>query len=144
MDGKQHADVVAAIKAGGDDTTLLVVDPETDAFFKKCRVTPTAEHLTGTYTKHEVNLQQVSSSCNSPWHLSRWRLSQASGHLGKRVSLAALVLGFLLSNLVCPSCFVLPRANNLQQCQMQPLKLCVCMCVCLTTRLVMSEWRHNV
>lgn len=54
VEGKQHAEVVAAIKAGGDDTTLLVVDPETDAFFKKCRVMPNAEHLTGTSTKHKV------------------------------------------------------------------------------------------
>ncbi|XP_056107243.1 Na(+)/H(+) exchange regulatory cofactor NHE-RF1 isoform X3 [Rhinichthys klamathensis goyatoka] len=55
VDGKQHADVVAAIKAGGEDTTLLVVDPETDAFFKKCRVTPTAEHLTGPLPEPVLN-----------------------------------------------------------------------------------------
>lgn len=48
VEGKQHAEVVATIKAGGDNTSLLVVDPDTDAFFKKCRVTPSAEHLTGT------------------------------------------------------------------------------------------------
>ncbi|XP_016085005.1 Na(+)/H(+) exchange regulatory cofactor NHE-RF1-like [Sinocyclocheilus grahami] len=47
VEGKQHAEVVAAIKAGGDNTSLLVVDQDTDAFFKKCRVMPTAEHLTG-------------------------------------------------------------------------------------------------
>uniref|UniRef100_A0A672S8X1 Na(+)/H(+) exchange regulatory cofactor NHE-RF n=1 Tax=Sinocyclocheilus grahami TaxID=75366 RepID=A0A672S8X1_SINGR len=46
VEGKQHAEVVAAIKAGGDNTSLLVVDQDTDAFFKKCRVMPTAEHLT--------------------------------------------------------------------------------------------------
>jgi len=45
--GMQHSDVVAAIKAGGDETSLLVVDPETDAFFSSCKVTPTEEHLTG-------------------------------------------------------------------------------------------------
>ncbi|KAL0964878.1 hypothetical protein UPYG_G00330310 [Umbra pygmaea] len=43
----QHADVVAAIKAGGDGTSLLVVDPETDDFFNSCNVTPTEAHLTG-------------------------------------------------------------------------------------------------
>ncbi|XP_051570424.1 Na(+)/H(+) exchange regulatory cofactor NHE-RF1-like [Myxocyprinus asiaticus] len=47
VEGKQHSEVVAAIKAGGDETALLVVDPDTDAFFRKCRVTPTAEHITG-------------------------------------------------------------------------------------------------
>ncbi|KAL0198571.1 hypothetical protein M9458_007111, partial [Cirrhinus mrigala] len=46
VEGKPHAEVVAIIKVGGDKTSLLVVDPDTDAFFKKCRVTPTAEHLT--------------------------------------------------------------------------------------------------
>lgn len=47
MEGKQHGDVVAAIKAGGDETKLLVVDRETDEFFKKCKVTPSKEHLNG-------------------------------------------------------------------------------------------------
>uniref|UniRef100_A0A8C2DF00 Na(+)/H(+) exchange regulatory cofactor NHE-RF1 n=1 Tax=Cyprinus carpio TaxID=7962 RepID=A0A8C2DF00_CYPCA len=55
VEKKQHAEVVAAIKAGGDSTTLLVVDPDTDAFFKKCRVTPTAEHLTGPLPEPVVN-----------------------------------------------------------------------------------------
>ncbi|XP_067238821.1 Na(+)/H(+) exchange regulatory cofactor NHE-RF1 isoform X2 [Chanodichthys erythropterus] len=55
VEGKQHAEVVAAIKAGGDDTTLLVVDPETDAFFTKCRVMPNAEHLTGPLPEPVVN-----------------------------------------------------------------------------------------
>ncbi|PNI32508.1 SLC9A3R1 isoform 3, partial [Pan troglodytes] len=31
----------------GDETKLLVVDRETDEFFKKCRVTPSQEHLNG-------------------------------------------------------------------------------------------------
>ncbi|KAF6097183.1 SLC9A3 regulator 1 [Phyllostomus discolor] len=47
MEGKQHGDVVAAIKAGGDETKLLVVDKETDEFFKKCKVIPSHEHLNG-------------------------------------------------------------------------------------------------
>ncbi|XP_077184005.1 Na(+)/H(+) exchange regulatory cofactor NHE-RF1 [Paroedura picta] len=47
MEGKQHADVVEAIKSGGDETKLLVVDGLTDEFFKKCKVLPSEEHLTG-------------------------------------------------------------------------------------------------
>ncbi|KAM3909983.1 LOW QUALITY PROTEIN: Na(+)/H(+) exchange regulatory cofactor NHE-RF1-like [Leptodactylus fuscus] len=47
MLGKQHADVVSAIKAGGEETSLLVVDPETDKYFQECHVTPGQEHLTG-------------------------------------------------------------------------------------------------
>ncbi|XP_071319657.1 Na(+)/H(+) exchange regulatory cofactor NHE-RF1a [Trachinotus anak] len=45
--GMQHSEVVAAIKAGGDETRLLVVDAETDDFFKRCNVLPTEEHITG-------------------------------------------------------------------------------------------------
>uniref|UniRef100_A0A8C3UJF3 Na(+)/H(+) exchange regulatory cofactor NHE-RF n=1 Tax=Catharus ustulatus TaxID=91951 RepID=A0A8C3UJF3_CATUS len=47
MEGKQHGDVVAAIKASGDETRLLVVDVLTDEFFKKCKVVPSEQHLTG-------------------------------------------------------------------------------------------------
>ncbi|NXF49376.1 NHRF1 protein, partial [Oceanites oceanicus] len=47
VEGKQHADVVAAIKAGSDETRLLVVDVLTDEFFKKCKVVPSEEHLAG-------------------------------------------------------------------------------------------------
>ncbi|NXP68138.1 NHRF1 protein, partial [Chloropsis cyanopogon] len=47
MEGKQHSDVVAAIKASGDETRLLVVDILTDEFFKKCKVVPSERHLTG-------------------------------------------------------------------------------------------------
>ncbi|KAM6896903.1 Na(+)/H(+) exchange regulatory cofactor NHE-RF1a [Xenentodon cancila] len=45
--GMQHSEVVAAIKAGGDETRLLVVDAEADEFFKSCNVLPTEEHLSG-------------------------------------------------------------------------------------------------
>ncbi|XP_041830282.1 Na(+)/H(+) exchange regulatory cofactor NHE-RF1a [Melanotaenia boesemani] len=45
--GKQHSEVVAAIKSGGDETRLLVVDPETEDFFKRCNVQPTEEHISG-------------------------------------------------------------------------------------------------
>ncbi|XP_028843150.1 Na(+)/H(+) exchange regulatory cofactor NHE-RF1 isoform X2 [Denticeps clupeoides] len=47
VEGKQHSQVVAAIKAGGEQASLLVVDPDTDDYFKKCHVLPTEEHLTG-------------------------------------------------------------------------------------------------
>lgn len=45
--GMSHAEVVAAIKAGGDETSMLVVDEDTDGFFRRCRVLPTEEHLSG-------------------------------------------------------------------------------------------------
>lgn len=48
IEGMRHADVVAFIKKGGDETWLLVVDPESDAHFKKRGVIPTVGHITGT------------------------------------------------------------------------------------------------
>lgn len=47
VEEKTHSEVVAAIKVGGSVTRLLVVDPETEAFFKRCGVSPTSDHLTG-------------------------------------------------------------------------------------------------
>lgn len=55
VEGKQHADVVTAIKNGGMETLLLVVDPETDEFFKKCKISPTVAHLTGPLPQPIVN-----------------------------------------------------------------------------------------
>ncbi|XP_028332576.1 Na(+)/H(+) exchange regulatory cofactor NHE-RF1-like [Gouania willdenowi] len=45
--GMQHSEVVAAIKAGGDRTGLLVVDPQAEEFFKRCDVVPSEEHVNG-------------------------------------------------------------------------------------------------
>uniref|UniRef100_UPI0037E866D5 Na(+)/H(+) exchange regulatory cofactor NHE-RF1a n=1 Tax=Semicossyphus pulcher TaxID=241346 RepID=UPI0037E866D5 len=45
--GMQHSEVVAAIKAGGDESRLLVVDAETEEFFTRCNVLPTEKHVTG-------------------------------------------------------------------------------------------------
>ena len=47
VEGKPHGEVVSAIKAGGDEAKLLVVDRETDEFFNKCKVIPSQEHLQG-------------------------------------------------------------------------------------------------
>lgn len=60
--GKQHSEVVAAIKAGGNETRLLVVDIETDKFFSRCNVLPTEEHLTGTQHTHA---KAVTSVCGT-------------------------------------------------------------------------------
>ncbi|XP_051993756.1 Na(+)/H(+) exchange regulatory cofactor NHE-RF2-like [Xyrauchen texanus] len=45
IEGLRHAEVVALIKAGGRETRLLVVDPETDDLFNRLGITPTATHL---------------------------------------------------------------------------------------------------
>ncbi|XP_053707451.1 Na(+)/H(+) exchange regulatory cofactor NHE-RF1 isoform X3 [Synchiropus splendidus] len=55
VEGKTHSEVVAAIKAGGHEARLLVVDPEVDAFFKRCGVSPTSDHMTGPLPEPGVN-----------------------------------------------------------------------------------------
>ncbi|KAM6155302.1 Na(+)/H(+) exchange regulatory cofactor NHE-RF2 isoform 3-T3 [Rhynchocyon petersi] len=47
VEGLRHTEVVASIKAREEEARLLVVDPETDEYFKRLRVTPTEEHLQG-------------------------------------------------------------------------------------------------
>lgn len=46
----RHSEVVAVIKRGGGETSLLVVDPETDELFKTLGITPTSKHLEGQTT----------------------------------------------------------------------------------------------
>ncbi|XP_068606052.1 Na(+)/H(+) exchange regulatory cofactor NHE-RF1-like [Brachionichthys hirsutus] len=55
VEGKTHSEVVAAIKVGGSVARLLVVDADTDAFFKSCRVAPTQDHLTGPLPEPVIN-----------------------------------------------------------------------------------------
>lgn len=47
IEGMRHAEVVAFIKKGGDQTWLLVVDPDTDEHFKRMGVIPTLSHVKG-------------------------------------------------------------------------------------------------
>uniref|UniRef100_A0A8C1Y358 PDZ domain-containing protein n=1 Tax=Cyprinus carpio TaxID=7962 RepID=A0A8C1Y358_CYPCA len=49
IEGLRHAEVVALIKAGGTETRLLVVDPETDELFNRLGIVPTSIHLKGTF-----------------------------------------------------------------------------------------------
>uniref|UniRef100_A0A8C2G1Y7 Na(+)/H(+) exchange regulatory cofactor NHE-RF n=1 Tax=Cyprinus carpio TaxID=7962 RepID=A0A8C2G1Y7_CYPCA len=45
IESMRHAEVVAFIKNGGNETRLLVVDPDTDEHFKKIGITPTSIHV---------------------------------------------------------------------------------------------------
>uniref|UniRef100_A0A8C2KWF5 PDZ domain-containing protein n=1 Tax=Cyprinus carpio TaxID=7962 RepID=A0A8C2KWF5_CYPCA len=45
IEGLCHAEVVALIRAGGTDTRLLVVDPDTDELFSRLGIVPTSIHL---------------------------------------------------------------------------------------------------
>lgn len=47
IEGMRHAEVVSFIKRGGDETWLLVVDPETDQHFKRRETVPTVNHARG-------------------------------------------------------------------------------------------------
>jgi len=47
IEGMRHAEVVAFVKKGGDETWLLVVDPDTDEHFKRRGVLPTISHVKG-------------------------------------------------------------------------------------------------
>lgn len=47
IESMKHSDVVAFIKEGGDETWLLVVDPETDEHFKSRGVIPTVSLVRG-------------------------------------------------------------------------------------------------
>ncbi|CAB1342413.1 unnamed protein product [Coregonus sp. 'balchen'] len=64
VEGMRHAEVVAFIKRGGDETRLLVVDPDTDDHFKKMGVTPLASHINGSFTSRSI--QSHHSDLNSP------------------------------------------------------------------------------
>ncbi|XP_056090300.1 Na(+)/H(+) exchange regulatory cofactor NHE-RF2 [Rhinichthys klamathensis goyatoka] len=45
IEGLRHAEVVALVKAGGTETRLLVVDPDTDELFNRLGIVPTSTHL---------------------------------------------------------------------------------------------------
>lgn len=47
IEGMRHAEVVSFIKRGGDETWLLVVDPDTDQHFKRRGIVPTVSHTRG-------------------------------------------------------------------------------------------------
>lgn len=54
IEGMRHAEVVAFIKKGGDETWLLVVDPETDEHFKRRGLIPTVSHVKGGIVLHQA------------------------------------------------------------------------------------------
>lgn len=49
IEGLKHSEVVAFIRAGGDDVQLLVVDQETDELFHGLGITPTIHHVKEVY-----------------------------------------------------------------------------------------------
>ncbi|XP_040000978.1 Na(+)/H(+) exchange regulatory cofactor NHE-RF2 [Xiphias gladius] len=49
IEGLRHSEVVALIRAGGQEVRLLVVDQETDELFHRLGITPTASHVKEVY-----------------------------------------------------------------------------------------------
>lgn len=49
IEGLKHSEVVAFIRAGGDEVQLLVIDPETDELFQRLGITPTTSHVKDIY-----------------------------------------------------------------------------------------------
>lgn len=92
VEGKTHSEVVAAIKAGGSVTRLLVVDPDTDAFFKRCRVVPSLDHVAGESPGLLVGLfflilllqspfaPQASGPARFPQSAPRWEKTEGCTH----------------------------------------------------------------
>lgn len=65
VEGLRHSEVVSHIKSRDSEARLLVVDPETDEYFKKLGVTPTEEH-----SKGESSPCQGESRLGSQSHIS--------------------------------------------------------------------------
>ncbi|MEE6497964.1 hypothetical protein FKM82_002942 [Ascaphus truei] len=69
----KHSDVVANIKSKEQETTLLVVDLDTDEYFKKLAISPTEAHIQGPIlqsltnggTKPQLNGGSSTSSSHS-------------------------------------------------------------------------------
>ncbi|NXU75627.1 NHRF2 protein, partial [Oreotrochilus melanogaster] len=55
VEGLRHSEVVSHIKSREHEARLLVVDPETDEYFKKLGVTPTEEHTKGVVPQPMTN-----------------------------------------------------------------------------------------
>ena len=47
VEGLRHSEVVALIRAGGEEVRLLVIDQETDELFQRLGLTPPASHIKG-------------------------------------------------------------------------------------------------
>lgn len=57
IEGLRHSEVVALIRAGGEEVRLLVVDPETDELFLRLGLTPTTSHDKGKTTHTNKHTQ---------------------------------------------------------------------------------------
>lgn len=60
LEYEKHNAIVAAIKGSGNEVDMLVVDEQTDKFFKELNVVPTADHVSGPLpTRQENSVPEV-------------------------------------------------------------------------------------
>lgn len=66
IQGLRHSEVVALIRAGGEEVRLLVVDPETDELFLRLGLTPTSSPDKGhtSYTHKHAQLVPLKKKNN--------------------------------------------------------------------------------
>ncbi|XP_066497605.1 Na(+)/H(+) exchange regulatory cofactor NHE-RF2 [Hoplias malabaricus] len=104
IENMRHAEVVAFIKRGGDETRLLVVDPDTDEHFKKLGITPNNSHVKGCETQSitngspspHINGRSTSQSTHSD-HSSQDTSTQNSEDGGSRLLDPFAEIGLRLS-----------------------------------------------
>ncbi|XP_062292465.1 Na(+)/H(+) exchange regulatory cofactor NHE-RF2-like [Scomber scombrus] len=60
IEGLRHSEVVALIRAGGDEVHLLVVDQETDELFQRLGIIPTPSHV------KEIYVDELTTESSSP------------------------------------------------------------------------------
>uniref|UniRef100_A0A8C1IAN5 Na(+)/H(+) exchange regulatory cofactor NHE-RF n=1 Tax=Cyprinus carpio TaxID=7962 RepID=A0A8C1IAN5_CYPCA len=89
IEGLCHAEVVALIRAGGTDTRLLVVDPDTDELFSRLGIVPTSIHLKGTVNGSPRHKSHRSSSSRSTLSETSTEISNPFWDSGLHLSLTA-------------------------------------------------------
>jgi len=62
IEAGKHSDLVNAIKQSGSEVHLLVVDKETDAYFKSLNITPTRKHVDSPPTEADATPAVVTQS----------------------------------------------------------------------------------
>ncbi|KAM8961649.1 Na(+)/H(+) exchange regulatory cofactor NHE-RF2 isoform 2-T2 [Pelodytes ibericus] len=88
VENMKHSEVVANIKTNEKETTLLVVDPETDEYFKKLEMNPTEAHVKGSVPQSLSNgmtqLNGGSSTSSSHSDLQSPDKDSQAGDLGRK------------------------------------------------------------
>ncbi|XP_023792763.1 Na(+)/H(+) exchange regulatory cofactor NHE-RF2 isoform X2 [Cyanistes caeruleus] len=89
VEGLRHSEVVSHIKSRESEARLLVVDPETDEYFKKLGVTPTEEHTKGVVpqpmTNGSAQTQDGDTDKKDPFEESGLSLSPTAAEAKEKV-----------------------------------------------------------